>query len=416
MSVTGAQRDETHPTSRKERSPPSPYDRVFAFAYASNALLMMAISLMFRYFDFVSLSGGAEFELGLIVGVGTIGSLAIRFLQAKGIDRIGARHVWTGSLACFAIACYLHLTVSTVYSPWVFFVRILMQSGVAGTFGATLTFISLRVPAHRITEVISMHGTSGFIGMAIGPLLGDAMFASIATAQMQVAAMFIVAGSLGTAALICAVIATWGRSHRVPSRRPPMWAVLKRYHPGLLLLVAGVMGIGLALPGVFVRPFAESLSIQQIYWYFIAYNVVAFSARIISRRLPALIGERRMIALGLTTLVCSMPTYLLVQESWHLVIPASVTGLAHALLFPAVVASGGFFFPPRYRGLATTLMLGMFDLGNLIGQPFLGAVITVSKNQGWPAYPTMFLTAGTMLALAGISYFSFSPREARFRK
>lgn len=394
----------------------SPYDAVFALAYAANALLMMAISLLFRYSDFVTLSGGAELELGLIVGVGTVGGLAMRYLQAKGIDRIGARHVWVASLACFTIACFLHLTVTTVYSPWVYVVRILMQSGIAGTFGASLTFISLRVPAYRITEVISMHGTSGFLGMATGPFLGDAIFSSQASEATRVNTMFIVAGGFGVAALICSVIATWGRPHRVPSRRPPMWAVLKRYHPGLLLLIAGVMGIGLALPGVFVRPFADSLDIQQIRWFFIAYNLVAFVVRMMSRRLPALIGERKMIAIGLATLVCSMPTYLLVHQAWQLIIPASVTGMAHALLFPAVVASGGFYFPPRYRGLATTLMLGMFDLGNLIGQPLLGGIITISKQQDWPAYPIMFLTAGSILALAGICYFSFSAREPRFRK
>jgi len=79
-------------------------------------------------------------------------------------------------------------------------------------------------------------------------------------------------------------------------------------------------------------------------------------------------------------------------------------GVAHAMLFPAVIAGGSTGFPGRYRGLGTTLMLACFDLGNLLGMPALGGVIHMSKRLGLPSYPTMFISLSTVMALVAAWY------------
>jgi hypothetical protein len=66
------------------------------------------------------------------------------------------------------------------------------------------------------------------------------------------------------------------------------------------------------------------------------------------------------------------------------------------------VAAGSISFPSRYRGLATTLVLAMFDLGSLFGQPAVGAIIVACRRLGLPGYPLMFTAvAGTLAAVAG---------------
>ena len=37
-------------------------------------------------------------------------------------------------------------------------------------------------------------------------------------------------------------------------------------------------------------------------------------------------------------------------------------------------------FPIWYRGIATTLILTMFDIGNLVGQPAVGSILTLAKR------------------------------------
>jgi len=54
-------------------------------------------------------------------------------------------------------------------------------------------------------------------------------------------------------------------------------------------------------------------------------------------------------------------------------LPGVFAGIAHAVLFPSVTAQGSHAFPNRYRGLGTTVMLAMLDLGALVGAPLIAA-------------------------------------------
>ena len=77
------------------------YGRPFWLSYASNLLVMVGVALLYRYADFVTGLGGGEYELGWIVGIGMIGSLATRLTIGAGIDRRGPRVVWLGSTALY---------------------------------------------------------------------------------------------------------------------------------------------------------------------------------------------------------------------------------------------------------------------------------------------------------------------------
>jgi MFS family permease len=168
------------------------------------------------------------------------------------------------------------------------------------------------------------------------------------------------------------------------------------------------MGLGIGLPGVFLRAYTSHLGLMGIQTYFLVYAAVAFAVRIATRRLTQQIGVRSVILIGLSVLAASMVLYLVVHETWQLVLPAAVAGIAHALLFPAVVAGGTTTFPIRYRGLATTLVLGMFDFGNLIGQPAVGNLLHYAAQWQLPQYPTMFLCVAAMLLAVAALYGFFS--------
>ena len=58
------------------------YDASFWLAYAANFALMAAVTLLYRYADFVVGLGGTEFDVGRIVGLGMIGSLMMRSFKA----------------------------------------------------------------------------------------------------------------------------------------------------------------------------------------------------------------------------------------------------------------------------------------------------------------------------------------------
>ncbi len=284
--------------------------------------------------------------------------------------------------------------------------------------GASITFISLRAPRHRTAEIIGALGSSGFIGMALGPAVADWLFALPGSPRTQVNRMFLAAAAMTVLALLLTAIAVHGGEprRRVARRSLPLWWLLLRYHPGSVLLVAVALGMGTGIPFYFVRPFTAELQIEGIRNFFLVYSGTAFFVRLACRQLPDRWGVKRTVLLGLYSLAASMLAFLLVHGPWMLLLPAALGGVGHAIMFPAAMAGGSLAFPDRYRGLATTLMLTMFDLGMLIGQPLVGTLVHVAQRAGWPAYPTMFLTMTVLLSLAGLVYARQPPRRRAWQK
>jgi MFS family permease len=387
---------------------PSPYDTAFWLSYVANLGLMVAISLLFRYADFVEFLGGSEFELGLIVGIGMIGSLLMRLAQGVGVDRYGTRTVWLWSLVLFIVALIAHAWPTTVHGPAVYILQLVFRVAVAGAYGAAITCVALRVNAARMAETIGMLGTSGFMAMAIGPILGDLLLGNKPSDRGTINLMFFVSAGFGAVSWIAAYLATRGQQPPPISRRPPIWSVLRRYHPGKMLMMGVIMGIGSGLPSVFVRPFATHLGVEGIAWFFTTYAVCAFFARVFTRRICEQWGVRPTIVLGMACMILGTGLFVVVGRSWHLAIPGALIGASHALLFPAIVATGGSAFPERYRGLGTALMLATLDVGVLAGAPLAGALVSLAGVLGLPGFTTMFLSIATLLTL-GTIWFAWSP-------
>lgn len=404
---------ELPPVSRPVRRPirtnhASGYGRVFWFSYAANLCIMVAITLLFRYADFVTQLGGDEFDLGWIVGVGMVGSLAMRCAQGVGIDRYGPRRIWLGSLLLFLLSALAHPLLQTVHGPAIYLLRIAYATSIAGAFGASITCVARQMPVARMAEVLGMLGTSGFIAMAVGPTFGDWICGSTRAASPTIHRMFFVAAVLAACSLVCASIATARELAPKPRRRPHVFWVLNKYHPGGMLMMGIVAGIGVSLPPVFLPRFAAERAIEQLAVYFTVYSATAFIARVLTRGLFVRVGLRPMMFLGLAAVILSFVSYLAVYSQWHLALPGFFGGIGHALLFPSIVAGGSGAFPNRYRGLGTTVMLAMLDIGTLVGAPLAGAIVYYSKLAGLPAYSAMFLSFGAILAAAGIAYWQMS--------
>jgi MFS family permease len=437
------------PQPRTDVAPPAAeprlaYGRPFWLAYLSNTILLTAVALLFRYADFVTLLGGTEFHLGWIVGIGMIGSFCMRMALGTWIDRYGARPLWLGSLGLFVVTCFAHLAVASHTGAAIYLLRISYCCAVAGINGASMTFVSARGPDRRLAELVGMLGTAGFMGTVAGTLLGDFLANTLVANRMQVVQMFAVSGLLGIAAIPFAWAATRrekcmkgkGRGEKgeksedlrpktkdrrpksqIPNRQipapsrfiphpsaPSLPTLLRRHNPGLVLIIGVAMGVGLGLPGTFLRTYAAELRIPRIGLFFLVYAVAAIITRVLTRRWPERFGPRRIILLGMAGMVASLLMFLLVRTEWQLVVPAIAFGCSHAILFPSVVAAGSVTFPLQHRGLATVLVLATWDLGLLLGSPTAGAVLRYSPRAGLPPYPTMFVTMAALLAIVGLWY------------
>ncbi|HKD36651.1 MAG TPA: MFS transporter, partial [Pirellulales bacterium] len=204
-----------HPLSSKTGVPAWPressaYGRSFWLSYLSLTALMIAVSMMYRFADFVTFLGGSELDLGAIVGVGMVGSLAMRLAQGVGIDRYGPRHIWLGSAALFVASMLGHLIVARADGPGVYLLHVLFRTSVAGVFGAALTFAFQQVPISRMTEAVGTVGTASFVGIVIGPRIGDWISAANGRAieRGELDKMFLVAAAFGCVSFVAAWFAT----------------------------------------------------------------------------------------------------------------------------------------------------------------------------------------------------------------
>ncbi len=388
------------------------YGRAFWFTYLGNTAFNIAMAMMYRYADFVLYLGGTEWSVGLIVGVGMVGSLAMRFFQGFGIDHFGPRRVWLCSNVMFVVTLLAHMLVTDVHGPAIFVLRMLYATSLAGVFGSSITSISRTLPLARTAEVIGMLGTSGFIGMAVGPMLGDYFCGHEPITRSDLNAMFVVAAALGVVSLFCVERATRYEPPPRRGRRPPMLWLVRRYHPGGVMVLAMVMGVGLVIPTTFLPTFIAQHGIENTGTFFLAYAGTAFLTRVATRNFPHLFGVRPMIFIGLASLAVSFLLYLPVQTQWGLAIPGVFAGISHAVLFPSVTAQGSTSFPSRYRGLGTTLMLTMLDTGMFIGNPVVGRMVEYSQGAGLPPYSTTFVILAGGVTLIGVWYAFISRKQA----
>jgi len=358
----------------------------------------------------VQFVGGTEFNLGLIVGVTTIGGVIVRVIQGFAIDRFGSQLIWISSLIIQVVALLWHLKIDSATSLEVFLARGLYAMGLAGSFGAWFSFVSLQAPQERIAEIIGVVGASGFIGMAIGPVIGDQIFADGNIGQRQISSMFIVAAEMTSVSLLFSMVACLSAGRLMMSKdhahiRMNLWNLLRVRRPGLILVVGMLMGLIIGFPGTYLRPFAESLDINEIKTFFLVYNITAFVARMIFRRAPQVLGLKKTISLGLAFFFVSIALYLTVTTKNGFWLPAIIGGLGHSFLFPSVVAACTSLFHKQERGLATNLILAMYDLGIFVGMPIIGKVLIAAPSFQLPPYPAALMLICTTIATITVLFY-----------
>jgi MFS family permease len=231
------------------------------------------------------------------------------------------------------------------------------------------------VPLHKRTEAIGILGTGGFLGMIAGTNLGDGVFAFFPLGMTRFEVLIGSVAGLGVLYLACVLFFMRGHRHEHQPNSPGALKLLLHYWPGTVVAVAMTLGMGFALTTVFLTRFATERHIAGIRAFFTVYALIALVFRLPATRWSRTIGRHKTILLGLSGNAVGYLLLPLVSHDWQFLIPATACGFGHALLYPAIVSLGAGAFPRRYRGLGTTLVLGLIDLGTAVSPPILGAII-----------------------------------------
>ncbi len=342
--------------------------------------------------------GAKDSEVGYLIGVYTLASVAVRPLAGYVLDAAGRRVVYVLALATFGLLNTSYVLADTLAIFLVLRVLHGFSWGTATSGGGTIT--ADMVPESRRGEGIGFFGLTMPMAMAFGPFLGLELIDGDDFVRLF--------GAAGVVALLALVLATLTRVPRVPRRKRELrWRSLydgQVAHVGVVMLLStSVYGAILA----FIALHCERTGVHGTGAVFLTYALAVSGVRLLAGRLIDRAGPLPSMVVG----------YLLLFPGFLLL--ASPGGLPGLLLASALVGAGNAnvwltlqtmvinLVPPERRGVANATFYSAIDVG--IGS---GAVVF-----GWIADLTstteMYRACALFLVVPALYYFGFAYRDYR---
>lgn len=384
------------------------YTPSFFLLFAVVFCFICGFSLQFHFGQYVAFLGGNESQLGWVLGLGVIGSLCTRPIVGVLIDRFGPKPgLLVGALlgmgAAVSYPWTRHLTVICL-------LRVLSMMALALFTTAGAVLAARIAPPRRRAESLGTIGIGGFLGMIVGPTLGDVIF-SRGTADPAIYHVFF--GVSGGAFLAVALLASMLRVSGAEERRAASPALLLRvvvgHWPGMILLIGMVFTLSQTFHFAFLERMAEKRGFENIKVFFLAYCPTAIVLRFVFRRLPETFGRRRTCIMGMLLYGAGIAALATAYSQRGLILPAMIMGAGHCFIFPSMVDIAAEKLPREYRGLGTSLIFGAGDVGLLVGNIVWGQLIAAR------GYNTALVFVAGVGVAAAIIY-AWSQRTIVFRR
>jgi predicted MFS family arabinose efflux permease len=355
----------------------------FAFGIAASTFLLLPKILA------VYMHAGPG-GIGVVSAVSAFAGVAsVPFLGAR-VDRAGRpRLLAFASLLMTATA----LAFAAVDRVGALAVGLRALQGIAATIVVVVSaaLAADLAPPGAMARTLAIHGSAGLVTNAVAPLLAEPLIDRFGPRAGYVVAAV---GALAALAL----------SRRLVEKPHPADAtsavglgpVARRGRAQRLMAVFALVGIAWGTMFTFSQPFALALGIQEVRGFFVAYTAAVLVVRFLLRDLIDRVGPERATVGGLglyAVIVFSMR--FLGMGPLTLSVMGGLYGVAHGMLFPAMLALGVAGLPRVERGRMLTLAHGAFIGGTALVAP-LGPL---AAHVG---YPMVFAVAASG-ALAGVA-------------
>src|SRR5918996_5299254 len=326
--------------------------------------------------------GGGDVAVGITVGAFSVTALLLRPWAGGLGDRRGRRLLMEegGATVGLSVAGYALATSVPVLAA----LRLVSGVGEAFFFTGAAAAVTDMAPEARRGEAVSFFSLALYVGIGVGPLIGEAL---IAEAGFPVT-WLVAAGCAGLAAVL-----TLG----VPETRPERTAEdgsVRLLHPAairpgtaLLTSVWGMSGFF-----AFVPLYALDIGLHGSRFVFLTYSAIVVAIRLFGARIPDLIGPVVASRSSLATSTVGLAVVATWRSPVGLFVGVSIFAVGSALAFPALMMLALRGTPPSQRGAIIGTFTAFVDLGFGIGPATLGVV---SEAFG---YLGLFLTASAVAA------------------
>ena len=332
--------------------------------------------------------GGTASTVGLAVGVFSLSSLLVRPFAGRLADRRGRRQVLIWGAIVTAIASFGHLLATDL--TVLIAMRLLLGAGEALFFVAAFAAATDLAPEERRGEAISLMSLALYLGVAIGPILGElilgpAGFGGVWLASGAIAAVAVVLSFLAPETLTAAARAE-ATGGQLLHRRGLI--------PGLLVL-CGTWGMGAYF--AFLPLLGDEIGLDGVSGYLGLFAIVVVGLRLAGAKLPDRIGAARLSGSALIATAVGLAIGGLFPTPVGLGVMTVIFAVGVAFTFPAIVALAVIGVPPAERGAVVGTTSLFTDVSFGLSPALLGLLAPIT------GYPSTFLVSA-VFAVAGSAY------------
>lgn len=378
---------------------------IVALATANYTVLSASAPLVSRSVS--DLLGGDESVSGLLVSITGLVGAACMVAAGVLVGRAGARRVTLGAAATAAIG--LAVIVASFDLGGIAVSRLLYGAGNAGITVATTAWVSASTPEHERGRALGYYGISVWLGLALGPVLGENVYASQGNTVVWATLLAVQALTLVLALALAdqrpapspprpaeAQLATSGRARAKTLTRvvaaPATVAISAWGAQGLFtaFLVRHLESAGLASVGL--------LGAANVFLVFAA-SVVA--ARLLAGSLPDRLRPARLVAGALVVVALGLAMLAVSPSFWAAALSAVVLGIGYSPLYPALTLLSTSALPEPLRAGA----IGAFSASTSVGMA-IGALAGGALIAAWGSVAALLVAAGVQLAVLPVLRFA----------
>jgi MFS family permease len=364
-------------------------------AYFTAAGLVIGVSPFFA----TGPLGSDEAGLGLMAAAFGLTTLILRPVAGRWADQRGRRPLLIAGATLAALVVGAHAFTDDL--SLVLGLRLLLGVAEAFFFVAGVAALADLAPPGRTGEALSYNSLALYLGLAVGPLLGEI---ALDVGGFGLAWF----GGLGLC-LLAALLAT-----RVPETRMTRGDDGRAPERGLLIHAAAlgpgmVLMTGVAAMSAFlllVGPHAEHAGLDAWSVSFLAFGGVVIACRVVFARLPDRVAPMPLAGAALGLVAIGLGSLAVVPGIAGLLAGTVILGVGVAFLTPAVFAAVFGRVSAAERGSAAGTTTLFIDLG-FAGGPFLAGYVAASLGLS-----AAFAAAGA-IALAGAVGALLGPRLMR---
>ncbi len=343
--------------------------------------------------------GGADWQLGIIVGSFGIVGLMVRPFAGRWVYSLGAKRIAFAGTAVFGVATLLHIFAVDV---WLIVpARVLQGVGLALGPVATSTIVANLAPGHRRAEAMGYMGNSISAASLYAPAVGFWVLQRYGFESAFIfAALFAFVGCFAAVGMSSARI-------NLPVQQGPQGDKIPLINRRALFptIVFVTYTITTAPVSTFLPQLAEERAFGNPGLYHTMYSIFSMISLAISGTVSDRLGRGAVIVPGLLVVAAGM--FILATAEVRLLFMASgvLSGLGFGMLQPAMQSLIVDRVPPRERSSALATLQSGWDVGGSGGAFAFGPIGAVTGAAA------TFAIAGAGTVVGAFAYVAGSVRS-----